>query len=869
MTKPPFERVEELFHAAVALPADQRAAYLDGACNGDTGLRAAVEDLLHFDDAPTQLDRLLVSPIDHDARRLREPGPRPPKIPGYDILAELGRGGMGVVYKARHLALGRTVALKMLLPGALATASQIERFRAEAATLARLSLPNVVPVYDIGECDGTPFFTMEYIEGPSLAQTLTGHPRDVTASTRLVETLARAMASVHESGIVHRDLKPANILLAGDDTPKITDFGVAKDRTAERDLTGTGLAVGTPRYMAPEQATRDRGPVGPAADIYALGSILYELLIGRTPFDAGSAAETVAQLLTDDPVSPARLRPNLPRDLVTVCMKCLEKTSSKRYATAGELADDLQRFRSGEPIHARAVGPVERAYRWCRRRPLVAGLTALSGALAVAVVAVFVVYNARLQQALADAEDRVVRLNVVIGTSDSEAGDHFAAALRFAEALRWEHDDPEQARTYRARLLEELRRGPSLTRAHSFGGTVVAAVQTPEGWRIATESGSSKIDVWDVVAERRVGEPLAFGQPVATAAFSSDGRWLAVAGRDGSLMAYDLLRGQGESVRRGPVLGRDPPSTTYDLHSKETSSSNAVNRSNVAKLSFHPDAPVLLARYADSTFGLWDMTATGPKAVVWPANGKATVSDDARWVAVTDDTGRAKVWNVAARTEAHDVPSEVGQRIVAADGGHRLAFASGENDLRIWHDAAPGRSPTALRMDRPLRRAVFSPDGSVIVTTDDQAGVRFWNADSGRMLAELPRSPHGIEQVAFGPGGREVVLTDSAGRLRAWDTTTGRPVAPPLHHGGPLAAVAVQAPPPSGGARQLVAVSRSGVVRVWTFDADPSSERMEVDDLVALTQLLSNRKVDENQRETDLEHAHWWAAWNRLRSRRR
>lgn len=299
-----------------------------------------------------------------------------PGIPGYEILGELGRGGMGVVYRARQLGLNRTVALKMVLAEGHAGPAALARFRAEAQTIARLQHPNIVQVYEVGEHDGRPYFSLELVQGGNLAENLAGTPLPAREAAELAERLARAIHAAHQAGIIHRDLKPSNVLLTRDGQPKITDFGLAKQADGQSDLTRTGAVLGTPSYMAPEQASGRTGEIGPAADTYALGATLYELLTGRPPFKGVSPMDTMLQVLNDEPVPPSRLNPKVPRDLETICLKCLHKEIGKRYGSAAELADDLQRFLQGEPIRARPVGRSERLWRWCRRNPAVAALAA-------------------------------------------------------------------------------------------------------------------------------------------------------------------------------------------------------------------------------------------------------------------------------------------------------------------------------------------------------------------------------------------------------------------------------------------------------------------------------------------------------------
>ena len=296
------------------------------------------------------------------------------RIPGYEVLEELGRGGMGVVYRARQQSLDRIVALKMILAASHAGSTATARFLHEAKTIALLKHPHVVQVYEFGTHEGKPYFSLEYLEGGSLADKLRGEPQPPAQAAQTVQSLALAVQAAHERGIVHRDLKPANVLLASDGTPKITDFGVAKQ--GDSAITATGDVLGTPSYMAPEQAEGKTTLVGPAADIYALGAILYELLTGRPPFKGASAWETIQLVTKSEPVSPCQLQPGVPRDLETICLKCLEKAPAKRYATAAELADDLRRYQAGEPILARPIGRFERTWCWCLRNKMVASLAA-------------------------------------------------------------------------------------------------------------------------------------------------------------------------------------------------------------------------------------------------------------------------------------------------------------------------------------------------------------------------------------------------------------------------------------------------------------------------------------------------------------
>jgi serine/threonine-protein kinase len=338
-------------------------------------------------------------------------------IPGYEILGELGRGGMGVVYKARHLRLKRLVAVKMILAGEHARPEHLARFRTEAEAIARLQHPNIVQVFEVGEHREMPFFSLEFCGGASLAKKLAGTPQPATEAAALVQTLARAMQAAHDKGVIHRDLKPANVLLADDDTPKITDFGLAK-KLDEAGQTIAGAVMGTPSYMAPEQAAGKE--VGPLADVYALGAVLYDCLTGRPPFKAATIHDTIRQVISEEPVPPRRLNPAVPRDLETICLKCLQKEPGKRYTSALALADDLDRFLSHKPILARPATRRERFAKWCRRNPWIAGLIVVLAAYAVTTSLLY--WSLRLQeskteQAMVKAEEleKSVLTNKILG----------------------------------------------------------------------------------------------------------------------------------------------------------------------------------------------------------------------------------------------------------------------------------------------------------------------------------------------------------------------------------------------------------------------------------------------------------------------
>ena len=366
---------------------------------------------------PSALGATLLPDADSAARLSAPPGHL--NLPGYEVLGELGRGGMGVVYKAQQKSLGRLVALKMVLSGAHAGEQELARFKAEAEAIARLQHPNIVQIYEVGEHEGKPFFSLELVGGGSLAERLDGTPLPARQAAELVRTLARAVHSAHECGVVHRDLKPANILLrrksespnpkseprtGGSDSdfgfgisdlePKITDFGLAKRVDVNTGQTGSGAILGTPSYMAPEQASGKSKEAGPPADVYALGAILYECLTGRPPFNAATALDTLLQVLERDPVPLRLLNPKVERDLETICLRCLEKEPRRRYPSAAALADDLDRFLRGESISIRSVNLLDRLARALERSNLATEFYSWGTLLLVWAVIVLAVHGA-------------------------------------------------------------------------------------------------------------------------------------------------------------------------------------------------------------------------------------------------------------------------------------------------------------------------------------------------------------------------------------------------------------------------------------------------------------------------------------------
>jgi eukaryotic-like serine/threonine-protein kinase len=798
VSEPSFHRIEELFQNAIALEPQQRPAYLDRACAGDAKLRAAVEELLYHDRQTDSDHAFLASPLAQEAAQLRQDPPTlldpsrmssPPdgqsslRIPGYNLLEELGRGGMGVVYKARQTSLNRIVALKMLLPASPLEEETLARFRTEAETLARLHHPNIVPIYDIGSFEGRPFFTMEYVAGPSLALLVAGRPQDYRASASLIEILARAMQEVHQLGIIHRDLKPANILLSPDQhaavssqqsafspehyTPKITDFGLAKDQNIARNLTQTGTTMGTPLYMAPEQARGKGVDVGPGADIYSLGSILYEMLTGRPPFDAPTPAETLAALLDEDPVSPSRLQPKVPRDLATICLRCLEKSPRRRYASAQDLAEDLSRFLAGKPIQARPVGPLERTYRWCRRRPLVAGLVALSCLLATAVLATALFFDLRLEEANTQLKDantkledalskladknkeqhkQIIELNLNIGVSKLEDDDALAALLRFAEALRLEKEyavsDHEQ--TDRTLIGAILRQSLRLERVINLDKEVLCLAAG-----IANPTVATRDEVRALFADAPNSLLPWLGHEVVQASLSSDGRCIVTLQGHG---VVEIRTGFKEPITL-PMEKDDPYKHVW----------------------FHTGGPLVITESERSHIKVWDLSGKDFRLARELKNGEgrsALVSHDGHWCLRIDKARQMELWQ-----------TETGKT-----------------------------TPMSRKAEEDIAAFAVSPNGQRLALFYADNHMTLADVATGQLIHGPSKVHEKPDFADFSSDGEQLLAANNAGVVELWNVTTGQLEAPPLHQLGNLAGAGF-----TKDAKQIITVAKNGMVCLWSL----------------------------------------------------
>jgi WD40 repeat protein len=771
-----------------------------------------------------------------------------PAVAGYEVLGELGRGGMGVVYQARQAGLNRLVALKMILAGAHAGPDDVARFKAEAEAVARLQHPGIVQVHEVGDHDGLPFFSLEFVPGGSLAQRLHGTPLPPRQAAALVARLAPAVHAAHRAGIVHRDLKPANVLLqegpevpVGDCTPKVTDFGLAKQLDSQHGRTRSGAILGTPSYMAPEQAGGRKGDVGPAADVYALGAILYECLTGRPPFTAETPLDTVLQVLSDEPVPPGRLVPKLPRDVETVCLKCLQKDPHKRYAGADRLADDLEAYLDGRPIAARPVGRVERAWRWCRRNRALAAAAAL---VALALVAGSVVSTAfgirasvnakqarqaqeaaqahaeealRAQEAAqaAQAEEarqratnhkQLIDLLVSNGNRLLREDDPGAALPWFAAAADRDQQDSRHA----GRLDGALTLLPRPTYLWRHGPAINALAVSPDGRRAVTGSDDGTARLWDLDTGEPVGPPLKNDNAILAVAFSPDGKRVATAGGTfgltGEVRAWDAATGAAVG-RPLPLFGTG----VFVGFSADGTRlvAGVLVLGNLLQGRFEPRLTARMLQAAtgevlgEAAFYTRDNSpmAGGAEPYVHAGTGRVLVVTDRRATVIDLAVGKPVGPPVVHRQAIRFAR-------LSADGGRAITIDTG--GVGKVRELATGQvRDLAVGYDRQPLDAAVNGRGEVAVAFADGAVQRYRLAD-GR---PAPGSLHRVGAAGWQPRfDADAVLVTGLHEetARVWEVDGGQPLAPVLRHGGTVTGSA-----PAADGRRLLVGTHDGSVRLW------------------------------------------------------
>jgi WD40 repeat protein len=731
------------------------------------------------------------------------------RVGDYELLREVGRGGMGVVFQARHTRLGRIVALKMILGGPLAASEDLHRFDTEVAAAANLQHPGIVALYEIGTHSQQPYFSMEFISGSSLAQRLALGPMANRRAAAYMEAVARAVHHAHQRGIIHRDLKPANILLDDHDQPKVTDFGLAKSMMTDSGQTRTGAVLGTPSYMAPEQAAGQRA-VGPACDIWSLGAILYELLTGRPPFRGETAMATLQQVADKDPVPPRLYDPAINPHLETICLKCLEKEPARRYATAEALADDLRRYLDEEPIHARRASALGRTLKWCQRQPALAALIAVT-AIAVGGLMVFLF--------MAQADERRLRAEAeqseTLAKVRAEAMRHllYLAEMRRAQQAlehadfdrvqrlltHWEPQGTQRdLRDWEWHFLQAHSQAPHTLHAHPYQASAVAwrpdgkqfasaggepskpgeiklwdastgkLIATLQGHQVAITSlawhphrnllasGSfdKTVKLWDTSAHRELATLVGHTSDVKSVAFDQQGDRLASASRDKTVRLWNVAQ----------ALAGKTKAITLTGHEDEV---NAV--------AFAPGDDLVASASSDRTVRLWSLTThealhtlrgyDGPvECLAFSPNGLFLAGGGGKGLG----RGEIKLWNPAT---GQLLASRFGLsdriKTLSINGAGVLAAGGNDGLVRVW-DQVQSSEFRVFRADRHILDIAFSPDGRTLAVAGTSGRVSLFNR--GGSLESLRLSaPKAVHAVAFHPTEKSLVAGGANGTLLVWN----------------------------------------------------------------------------------------------------
>jgi WD40 repeat protein len=661
----------------------------------------------------------------------------------YELLEEIARGGMGVVYRARHLSLGCIVAVKLILAGQFASQQIIQRFRGEVTAAALLQHPNIVAIHDVGIHDGQHYFSMDYVEGQNLSQLVGNRPLPPAKAARYVKLIAEAIHYAHGQGILHRDLKPSNVLVDASDQPRITDFGLAKRLDGDASITMTGQMLGSPNFMPPEQASSQCGKVGRHSDVYGLGAILYHLLTARPPFQAESFESVITQLLNAEPVSPRLLNSRVPADLETICVKCLQKEPARRFQSALELADELGRFLRHEPIQARPVTLAERTWRWCRRKPALASL-------GVSLVMVFTlgfigtlwqwrqaVHNAQAearQRQLADgsrerADQNLYDSDMNLAQHSWDEGD-LGRTLGLLEAHLPRTGGPDR-RSFEWFYFWNLCRGDQLKTLTNHSQAVDCVAISPDGKRLATGSVGNPVQIWDTATGRRV--KTLPEENVVSLAFAPDGRTLGVGGQD-QMVVWNLETGRAV-FKREDALGR-------------------------FRIVFSPEGTLLVAgkRGGLKFFGF--------------------------------DGGSTELWDYVTGELKHVFP-ESGGYIALSPNGHQLVTGNWIGTTKIW-DLATGKLVRSLKTGGVIAMA-FSPDGQTLATSDRDSKVAFWYLTNGQPIGWLTNNQCKVWSLAFSPKNGLLVTGGADQMIRLWDVVTRQQTEELRGHGSEVMSLAFSA----------------------------------------------------------------------------
>jgi serine/threonine protein kinase/WD40 repeat protein len=762
--------------------------------------------------------------------------PRINRVGDYELLEEIARGGMGVVYKARQVSLGRTVAVKMILAGNLATKADHDRFHQEAEAAALLDHPNILPVFEVGEHCGQHYFSMGYVDGQSLAARLAEGPLPPREAAELVATVAEAVDYAHRQGVVHRDIKPSNILLDSQGRPRVTDFGLAKRLGApgtpghESELTTTGQILGTPSYMAPEQAAGQVGAVGPAADVYSLGALLYAALSGRPPFQAATPLETVHQVLQREPVVLRQLNAAVPRDLETIVLKCLEKPVPRRYATAQAVADDLRRFLAGRTIEARPVGRWEHSWRWCRRQPVVAGLIAAVALTLVAGIAISSLFAANAFRQAKIARDNESKLRIAEAADQRDLAQSLLAQARLSSKSRL---PGQRFKTLEALCKVRQIEGPSRKLADEAVAALCMADLVPDKqWPGApqgfyTGAFSPLLDVYagcDMdgnITVRRVEsdvEIAAFrtGHRVNAYGgleFSSDGRYLRATTYDAAAGSRLFRVDAGARGTQGVGRQQGPAATILDDR-------------HIA-LAFSPDSRRFIALYPGGEYRLCELPSgkeirryrfpgVTDDRICWnPKKPQLALFHRAGWRIVDLEKGELQA--------EYPMPGRVGWVAWHPDGRHLAVAADRPAAIEIYDTQTRRMVARQAVGDGPTAGLVptFNHAGELLITNDWSGMRRIWDPACGTDLLHMAASSRNFflvspddRRAAFNVEGQDLqTMSIAAGAERTFAAAppgSENPSQPPFAEGGAANDYGAEIVPSPDG-RLLAVPSSAGV----------------------------------------------------------